>query len=113
MVVTFAFVVLRLSGDPAQIIMGADAPPEAVEAFRAAWGLDEPILVQYVLLLRRDTAGRPRPLDARRAGRDRAGGGAHPGHPALTIPALLIKVLLGIPAGSMRRCTATRSPTAS
>jgi len=47
MVVTFAFVVLRLSGDPAQIIMGADAPPEAVDAFRAAWGLDEPIWVQY------------------------------------------------------------------
>ena len=39
LVVTFAFVVLRLSGDPAQIIMGADAPPEAVEAFRTAWGL--------------------------------------------------------------------------
>ncbi|MEY4845301.1 MAG: hypothetical protein RL312_1582, partial [Pseudomonadota bacterium] len=47
MVVTFAFVVLRLSGDPAQIIMGADAPPEAVDAFRSAWGLDEPIWVQY------------------------------------------------------------------
>ena len=27
MVVTFAFVVLRLSGDPAQIILGAEAPP--------------------------------------------------------------------------------------
>jgi peptide/nickel transport system permease protein len=48
LVVTFAFVVLRLSGDPAQIIMGADAPPEAVEAFRAAWGLDEPLWVQYL-----------------------------------------------------------------
>ena len=47
MVVTFAFIVLRLSGDPAQIIMGADAPPEAVDAFRTAWGLDEPIWVQY------------------------------------------------------------------
>ena len=46
MVVTFAFVVLRLSGDPAQIILGAEAPPEAVAAFRAAWGLDEPVWLQ-------------------------------------------------------------------
>ena len=48
MVVTFAFVVLRLSGDPAMVIMGADAPPEAIDAFRTAWGLDQPIWVQYV-----------------------------------------------------------------
>jgi len=38
MVVTFAFVVLRLSGDPATVIMGADAPPEAVDRFRRAGG---------------------------------------------------------------------------
>ena len=48
MVVTFAFVVLRLSGDPALLIMSVDAPPEAVEAFRSAWGLDESLWVQYV-----------------------------------------------------------------
>jgi peptide/nickel transport system permease protein len=47
LVVTFAFIVLRLSGDPAQIIMGADAPPEAVAAFRTAWGLDDPLWQQY------------------------------------------------------------------
>ncbi len=38
LVVTFAFVVLRMSGDPAQIIMGPDAPPEAIAAFRKNWG---------------------------------------------------------------------------
>jgi peptide/nickel transport system permease protein len=99
MVVTFAFVVLRLSGDPAQIIMGADAPPEAVEAFRAAWGLDEPILVQYVsyfgAILQGDL-GR-----SMRDGRDAIVLVTEriPATLALTIPALLIKVLLGIPAG--------------
>jgi peptide/nickel transport system permease protein len=99
MVVTFAFVVLRLSGDPAQIIMGADAPPEAVEAFRAAWGLDEPILVQYAsyfgAILQGDL-GR-----SMRDGRDAIVLVAEriPATLALTIPALLIKVLLGIPAG--------------
>ncbi len=47
LVVTFAFVVLRLSGDPALMIMGPEAPPEVIAAFRKAWGLDEPIWVQY------------------------------------------------------------------
>ena len=42
-VMTFAFVVLRLSGDPALLIMSVDAPPEAIKAFRQAWGLDRPI----------------------------------------------------------------------
>ena len=37
-VMTFAFVVLRLSGDPALLIMSVDAPPEAIKAFREAWG---------------------------------------------------------------------------
>jgi peptide/nickel transport system permease protein len=48
LVVSFAFVVLRLSGDPALLIMSADAPPEAIAAFRRAWGLDDPIWVQYL-----------------------------------------------------------------
>ena len=40
LVVSFAFVVLRLSGDPALLIMSVDAPPEAVAAFRKAFGED-------------------------------------------------------------------------
>ena len=48
LVVTFAFVVLRLSGDPALLIMSVDAPPEAIAAFRKAWGLDDPIWQQYL-----------------------------------------------------------------
>ncbi|WP_203075589.1 ABC transporter permease [Falsiroseomonas ponticola] len=99
MVVTFAFVVLRLSGDPAQIIMGADAPPEAVEAFRAAWGLDQPVWVQYFhyfgAILQGDL-GR-----SMRDGRDAIVLVAEriPATLALTLPALAIKVGLGIPAG--------------
>ena len=34
LVVTFAFVVLRLSGDSALIILGPEAPPEVIAAFR-------------------------------------------------------------------------------
>ncbi|MCA3396093.1 MAG: ABC transporter permease [Roseomonas sp.] len=99
MVVTFAFIVLRLSGDPAQIIMGADAPPEAVEAFRAAWGLDEPIWFQYLsyfwAILQGDL-GR-----SMRDGRDAIVLVTEriPATLALTLPALAIKICLGIPAG--------------
>lgn len=47
-VMTFAFVVLRLSGDPALLIMSVDAPPEAIAAFRESWGLNQPIWEQYL-----------------------------------------------------------------
>ncbi|WP_198370562.1 ABC transporter permease [Roseomonas rosulenta] len=99
MVVTFAFVVLRMSGDPAQIIMGADAPPEAVEAFRIAWGLDRPLWEQYFryfgAILSGDL-GR-----SMRDGRDAIVLVAEriPATLALTVPALLIKVGIGVPAG--------------
>ncbi len=99
MVVTFVFVVLRLSGDPAQIIMGADAPPEAIDAFRTAWGLDEPVWVQYLsyfwAILQGDL-GR-----SMRDGRDAIVLVMEriPATLALTLPALLIKIGLGIPAG--------------
>lgn len=99
MVVTFAFIVLRLSGDPAQIIMGADAPPEAVDAFRTAWGLDEPIWVQYFsyfwAILQGDL-GR-----SMRDGRDAIVLVTEriPATLALTLPALAVKICLGIPAG--------------
>ena len=48
LVMTFSFIVLRLSGDPALIIMSPDAPPEAIAAFRKSWGLDDPIWLQYL-----------------------------------------------------------------
>jgi peptide/nickel transport system permease protein len=99
LVVTFAFIVLRLSGDPAQIIMGADAPPEAVAAFRQAWGLNEPLYVQYLRYFGAILGG-----DLGRSMRD--GREAIvlvaeriPATLALTIPALLIKLCIGIPAG--------------
>lgn len=98
-VVTFAFVVLRLSGDPALLIMSVDAPPEAIAAFRKAWGLDEPIWQQYLAYAANALTG-----DFGNSMRD--------GRPALdlvlervpmtlaiTLPAFAIKLCLGIPAG--------------
>jgi peptide/nickel transport system permease protein len=99
MVITFAFLVLIASGDPADIIMGSDAPPEAIEAFRQAWGLDRPIWVQYLSYFSAVLTG-----DLGRSMRD--GRDAIvlvteriPATLALTLPALALKLALGIPAG--------------
>ena len=99
LVVSFAFIVLRLSGDPALLIMSADAPPEAIAAFRRAWGLDDPLWVQYLryfgAILHGDLG------QSMRDGRSAIELVAErvPATLALTIPALLIKLCLGIPAG--------------
>lgn len=98
-VVTFAFVILRLSGDPAVLILSPDAPPEAIAAFRQAWGLDLPIWEQYLRYFAQVFAG-----DLGQSMRD--------GRPAiqlvlervpatlaLTIPAFAFKLTVGIPAG--------------
>ncbi len=99
LVVTFAFVVLRLSGDPAVIILGPEAPPDAIAAFRKAWGLDQPVWVQYLdyfaAIFRGDLGismrdGRPAiDLVMERI----------PATLALTLPALMLKLALGVPAG--------------
>ena len=98
-VMTFAFVVLRLSGDPALLIMSVDAPPEAIAAFRKAWGLDRSLWEQYFSYIGHATTG-----DFGKSMRD--------GRPAidlvmervpatlvLTLPALALKIGIGIPAG--------------
>ena len=100
LVLTFTFVVLRLSGDPATIIMSPDAPPEAIAAFRRAWGLDQPLWHQYLDYFAAVARG-----DMGQSMRD--------GRPALALvteripatlelalPALTLKLLLGLPAGT-------------
>jgi peptide/nickel transport system permease protein len=101
LVVSFAFIALRLAGDPAVIAMSPDAPPEALAAFRRAWGLDQPLIEQYlhyfVALAKGEfgqslRSGRPAlDLVLQRI----------PATLALTIPALLIKILVGLPAGAL------------
>jgi peptide/nickel transport system permease protein len=98
-VVTFAFVILRLSGDPAIQIMSADAPPEAIEAFRKSWGLDRSLWEQYLYYFLNIFEG-----NLGRSMRD--------GRPALdvvlerlpatlilTLPAFALKIAIGVPAG--------------
>lgn len=99
LVLSFSFVILRLSGDPAILIMSPDAPPEALEAFRRGWGLDAPLWKQYLGFFANLLQGN-------------FGQSMRDGSPAmglvlervpatlsLTLPAFAIKLALGIPAG--------------
>jgi len=98
-VVTFAFVVLRMSGDPAQVMLGPDVPQDAVDAFRTAWGLDQPLWKQYIAYLQSIFTG-----DFGYSMRDKAPAmdlvlQRIPATLQLTIPALMLKLMIGIPAG--------------
>lgn len=50
-VATIVFILVRLSGDPTQLLLAPNAKPEAIEALRAKLGLDQPLLVQYLNFL--------------------------------------------------------------
>lgn len=98
-VMTFAFVVLRMSGDPAEVLMGPDVPQNVIDAFRKEWGLDAPLWQQYLSYLRAIFSG-----DFGLSMRDRAPAldlviERVPATLMLTIPALFLKLGLGIPAG--------------
>jgi peptide/nickel transport system permease protein len=98
-VVTFAFIVLNLSGDPALTILSPEAPPEAIAAFRQAWGLDQPLWQQYAHYFLNVLDGNlgNSLREARPATEivwERL-----PATLALTIPAFVIKILIGIPTG--------------
>ncbi|MBT9371284.1 ABC transporter permease [Rhizobium sp. CSW-27] len=99
MVVTFVFVVLRMSGDPAMVIMGADAPPEAIDAFRKAWGLDQPLWIQYFSFFEAIFSGELG--RSMRDGRDVLSVVLErvPSTLALTVPAFLVNLVVGVPAG--------------
>lgn len=47
LVVTFAFVILRATGDPIETMLGDQADPVVVEHYRKVYGLDRPIYEQY------------------------------------------------------------------
>lgn len=98
-VVTFAFVILRLSGDPALTMMGPEAPPDAIAAFRAAWGLDEPLWRQYLDYIAAVLRG-----DLGVSMRDRRPAlelvlERLPDTLALMLPAFALKLGIGVPAG--------------
>jgi peptide/nickel transport system permease protein len=98
-VITIAFIVLRISGDPARSMLGPDASQAAIESFRNQYGLNDSLVSQYVSYLLNvargdlgDSMQYQRPvleLFWQRL----------PATLELAAVAMLIAVLLGIPAG--------------
>lgn len=48
LVITFVFVVLRISGDPTDILLPDDVAEEVREFYRVKWGLDKTLWEQYL-----------------------------------------------------------------
>lgn len=46
-VLLLVFLMVRMTGDPARIMMSREASPEEVESFREAMGFNRPVLVQF------------------------------------------------------------------
>lgn len=97
--VTFVFIILRVSGDPAAALLSDDAPQEVVEAYRKLWGLDRSLPEQYLLYIKGALQGE-------------FGFSFRDGRPALEIvleripatlllgvTALAVAILIGVPAG--------------
>lgn len=99
-VVTFAFFVLRLSGDPlSRFFDVANTPPEVIDAFRRQWGLDQPIRVQFYkyvgAVLQGDLGNSMREnRPAVDVVLDRL-----PSTLAIMVPTLVLKTFLGVLAG--------------
>ncbi|MCQ1569140.1 ABC transporter permease [Neorhizobium galegae] len=108
--VTFVFIVLRLSGDPAEQILSDVATPEALAAFRINWGLDKSIPEQFLIYWSHAIRGDfgtsfadGREVFAIIAERV-------PKTLLVTVSAFVLSMLIGIPAGIL---AAVRRETAS
>ena len=106
-----AFALIRLiPGDPAAVLLGMEATPQAVAELRVRLGLDQPLPVQFVLWLSRVVQGE--------LGRSFFLGqpvldailGRLPVTLSLTAAALTCAVLIGVPIG-VRAATRPNSPT--
>jgi ABC-type dipeptide/oligopeptide/nickel transport system permease component len=56
-VVTIVFLLLHASGDPATLLVSQDATKQDIERIRQAYGLDQPLSVQYARFLGRVVRG--------------------------------------------------------
>jgi ABC-type dipeptide/oligopeptide/nickel transport system permease component len=46
-VILLVFVMVRITGDPASLMMSREASPDAIEAFRESMGFNRPVLIQF------------------------------------------------------------------
>ena len=99
-VLTLVFILVRIvPGDPAIAILGDRATPDAVAALRTRLGLDQPLLTQYLIFLGASLTGdfgrsmvTNRPITAEVAA-------VLPHTVDLTLAAMLVGIVVGVPAG--------------
>ncbi len=94
-----SFFLTFLTGDPAEIMLPPGATAAQIEKFRAEWGFDDPIIVQYWRFLKRAVHGdfgislrhgqQSLPLIAARL----------PATFQLTVTAMLLAIVLAVPLG--------------
>lgn len=99
LVITFAFLILRLSGDPAVAVLGPNAPAASLAAFRDHWGLNDSMLVQYAKYVLSILSGEFG--ESMRDGTDALSLvlSRVPATLQLSVPALVLALVIGIPAG--------------
>ena len=94
-----SFFLTFLTGDPAEIMLPPGATAVQIEKFRAEWGFDDPVIVQYWRFLKRAVHGefgvslrhgqQSLPLIAARL----------PATLQLTVTAMLLAIVLAVPLG--------------
>lgn len=99
LVVTFAFVIMHVSGDPIEILIGDQAEQDVVDHYKELYGLDRPLHEQYVRYFKGILQGDlgyslsdQRPVTELLAE-------AIPATLQLGLAALAISMLIGIPLG--------------
>jgi peptide/nickel transport system permease protein len=102
-VVTFTMMHL-IPGDPADVMLGERATDEKVARFREAYGLDDPIPIQYLRYISKLAQG-----DLGRSVRTNflvteELAQRFPATVELTLGAMLVALLIGIPAGIIAAC---------
>lgn len=95
-----AFMLIHLvPGDPIEAMVGMEADQQTIDTLRARYGLDRPLLEQYVIWLGRIAQGDfGRSIQARRPVLTMIGQALSP-TAVLSVAALILSLLIAIPAG--------------
>jgi len=99
LVVTFAFIILRASGDPIEILLGDEAEPDVIAYYQELYGLDKPIYEQYLHYFVGITKGDLGISLSDERDVVEVVMEAVPATLQLGITALLVSILLGVPMG--------------
>jgi ABC-type dipeptide/oligopeptide/nickel transport system permease component len=100
LVTVLVFMIVHvIPGDPAHILAGDMATPEAVAELRAQWGLDQPLPVQYLAYLKNLAAGDLGRSIATRNPVAREIGERYPTTLGLAASGILVAAILGLGAG--------------